>query len=91
MANLAGVPASVVERADVVSKDFAQQFREKVEGKKTARSTSKIPLTVQADFAYLCSLAMGKAALPDDKVRRRDILRGLKAAAKGYLEHAHVG
>ncbi|KAJ3556566.1 hypothetical protein NM688_g1958 [Phlebia brevispora] len=34
VANLAGVPIEVVERADVVSKDFARQFKEKIEGRK---------------------------------------------------------
>ena len=34
MANLAGVPMGVVDRADTVSKDFASQFKEKIEGKK---------------------------------------------------------
>jgi len=31
VANLAGVPLPVVERADVISKTFAQQFQEKLQ------------------------------------------------------------
>lgn len=55
---------------------------------KNAKAASRMPLTVQADFAYLFKLAAGKAELPDDKVRRREVLKGLKAAVKGYLDHA---
>lgn len=88
VANLAGVPHEVVQRAEVVSEDFAKQFKEKIEGSKKDGASSRLPLPVQADFAYLHSLAMGKAELPADKVRRREVLKVLKAAAKGYLSHA---
>ena len=86
VANLAGVPMSVVERADVVSKDFAKQFKEKIEGrKKNHQGAAMLPLTAQADFAYLYGLATGKRALPVDPVRRREVLKTLKAAAASCL------
>ena len=88
VANLAGVPSSVVERAEVVSQDFARQFKEKMEGNKKNKAASQLPLTVQADFAYLLNLAIGKATLPNDPVRQRELLKGLKAAVRGYLHHA---
>ncbi|GJE94869.1 MutS family DNA mismatch repair protein [Phanerochaete sordida] len=87
VANLAGVPPEVVQRAEVVSDDFAKQFKEKMQAGKQG-STSRLPLSVQADFAYLFSLVTGKAELPADKVRRREVLKVLKAAAKGYLDHS---
>ncbi|KAI0697052.1 DNA mismatch repair protein Msh6 [Cytidiella melzeri] len=86
VANLAGVPLSVIERADVVSKDFARQFKEKIEGKrKDNTADGRLPLTVQADFAYLCKLATGKCQLPDDEVRKREVLRMLKASVGSFL------
>ena len=88
VANLAGVPQEVIQRAEIVSEDFAKQFKEKMEGSKKGGAASRLPLPVQADFAYLFSLATGKAELPTDKVRRREVLKVLKAAAKGYLSHA---
>lgn len=88
VANLAGVPPEVVQRAEVVSEDFAKQFKEKIEGNKTNKAVSAMPLTVQADFAYLFSLVLGKSDLPEEKVRRREVLKGLKAAVNGYLKHS---
>ena len=86
VANLAGVPIEVVERADVVSKDFAKQFKEKIEGKRKSKGGSVVPLTAQADFAYLFGVAMGKRSLPADKVRQREVLKGLKAAVSSCLK-----
>ena len=86
VANLAGVPIEVVERADVVSKDFARQFKEKIEGKKKNKGASILPLTAQADFAYLCNVALGKGELPSDKVRQVEILKGLRGAVLGCLK-----
>ncbi|KAI0792522.1 DNA mismatch repair protein Msh6 [Abortiporus biennis] len=87
VANLAGVPIEVVERADVVSKDFARHFKDKIEGKKTQVS-GRLPLVAQADFAYLYGLATGKLDLPEEKVRRREVLKGLKMAVKSCLSAA---
>ena len=85
VANLAGVPREVVERADVVSKDFARNFKEKIEGKKKTDKTSSLPLDAQADFTYLFNLASGKTSLPEDAVKKRTIIRGLRGAIKGCL------
>lgn len=82
MANLAGVPMDVVERAEVISKDFASKFKEKLEGKRKQSASSKLPIDVQADFAYLYTLVAGKCELDADVVRRREVLRGLKACAR---------
>jgi len=86
VANLAGVPMDVVKRAEVVSTDFAKQFKERIEGK---RSTT-MPLVAQADFAYLYRLATGELKLPDDKMRRKAILRSLKAAVPRYVQKANA-
>ncbi|KAH8084332.1 DNA mismatch repair protein Msh6 [Cristinia sonorae] len=85
VANLAGVPMGVIERADVISKDFARNFKEKIEGKKKSDKSSSLPLVVQADFAYLFKLATGAATLPEDPVRKRTVLRGLKGAVRSCL------
>ncbi|KAI0630999.1 DNA mismatch repair protein Msh6 [Trametes polyzona] len=85
VANLAGVPIEVVERAEVVSRDFAKHFKEKIEGKKN-KAAGRLPLVAQADFAYLYKLATGVIEMPEDKVRRREVLRVLKGAVKGCLQ-----
>ncbi|KAH9833177.1 DNA mismatch repair protein Msh6 [Rhodofomes roseus] len=87
VASLAGVPQEVVERADVVSKDFARQFKEKIEGKRS-KASGRLPLVAQADFAYLCALATGKKELPENPVRQREVLKILKGAVRGYLKVA---
>lgn len=77
----------MVERAETVSKDFAQQFKEKIEGKKkNHKGAVMLPLTAQADFAYLYGLATGKRSLPADPERQREVLKGLKAAAASCLK-----
>ncbi|GBE83778.1 DNA mismatch repair protein [Sparassis crispa] len=85
VASLAGVPEEVVKRADVVSKDFAMQFKEKIEGKKN-QAAGRLPLVAQADFAYLYKLATGKCEMSEDKVRQREVLKGLKAAVIRCLQ-----
>ncbi|EIW55250.1 DNA mismatch repair protein Msh6 [Trametes versicolor FP-101664 SS1] len=85
VANLAGVPLAVVERAEVVSRDFAKHFQEKVEGKKN-KAAGRLPIVAQADFAYLYKLATGALEMPADRVRRREVLRMLKGAVKGCLQ-----
>ncbi|KAH9922892.1 DNA mismatch repair protein Msh6 [Amylocystis lapponica] len=76
VANLAGVPLEVVERADIVSKDFARQFKEKIEGKKN-KAAGRLPLVAQADFAYLYGLATGNLEMPGERL--------LKGAVRNYL------
>ncbi|KAA1472424.1 DNA mismatch repair protein Msh6 [Dentipellis sp. KUC8613] len=85
VANLAGVPADVVERAEVVSKDFASKFKEKMEGKRAKSAAARLPLVVQADFAFLYGLATGKQQMDSDPVRQREVLRGMKAAVQRCL------
>ncbi|PSS36954.1 hypothetical protein PHLCEN_2v1170 [Hermanssonia centrifuga] len=89
VANLAGVPMQVVERAETISRDFAHQFKEKIEGKKKDKAVCTIPLVAQADFAFLYSLATGKRELPEDKMRRREVLRGIRAAVRSCLKQSH--
>lgn len=84
VANLAGVPMPVVERADIVSKDFAKNFKEKIEGKKT-KGSGRLPLSLQADFAYLYKVATGTLELPESKVKRTEVLKGLKGSVKSCL------
>ena len=90
VANLAGVPIEVVERADVVSKDFAKQFKEKIEGKKKGKGRAILPLTVQADFAYLYSVGLGKREMPANSVRQHEVLKGLKAAVASCLKQCMI-
>ncbi|KZV87127.1 hypothetical protein EXIGLDRAFT_210105 [Exidia glandulosa HHB12029] len=73
VASLAGVPSDVVERAEVISADFATKFKKKIEGK----TRSALPLPVQADFAYLTKLVSG-LSLPDDETRRREVLKTIR-------------
>ncbi|KAH9031950.1 DNA mismatch repair protein Msh6 [Lactarius hengduanensis] len=80
VANLAGVPMDVVERAEVISKDFASKFKEKMEDKRRKLASARLPIDTQADFTYLYKLAVGECALEGDPVRRREALKGLKMA-----------
>ncbi|KAI0642601.1 DNA mismatch repair protein Msh6 [Trametes meyenii] len=89
VANLAGVPLEVVERAEVVSRDFAKHFKEKIEGKKN-KISGRLPLVAQADFVYLYKLATGAVEMPEDKVRRREVLKVLKGAVNGCLKECGV-
>ncbi|KAF8636930.1 hypothetical protein AX17_003181 [Amanita inopinata Kibby_2008] len=84
VANLAGVPLEVVERAEVVSRNFAQQFKERQIAKKKQDASSRLPLFAQADFAYLCKLAMGQLQLPDDQAHRTELLKGMKKIVQRY-------
>lgn len=88
VANLAGVPLPVVERADIISKDFAKQFKEKLQIKQQQHSSSKMPLVAQADFAYLYKLGSGEIQLPDDPIRRREILARMKNIVSQYIVKA---
>ncbi|KAJ3753736.1 muts domain V-domain-containing protein [Lentinula raphanica] len=85
VANLAGVPMEVVERADVISKSFAEQFKAKLQEKQKKRASGRLPLVAQADFAYLIQLASGKVQLPDDQTRRKTVLSMMKKVARTYV------
>lgn len=85
VAKLAGVPEEVVKRAEVVSDDFAKQFKAKIDDRKKKSLTSKLPLVAQADFTYLLSLAMGNLKLPDDPFKQHELLKGLKQAVRSYV------
>ncbi|TEB23394.1 DNA mismatch repair protein msh6 [Coprinellus micaceus] len=85
VANLAGVPTNVVQRADVISKVFAKQFKERLKTQQANDVAARMPTVAQADFAYLVKMALGTIEPPEDKVRRREVLKGLKAAVRGYL------
>ncbi|KAK7056522.1 DNA mismatch repair protein msh6 [Paramarasmius palmivorus] len=86
VANLAGVPLEVVDRAEVISKNFARQFREKQHAKQQKRASARLPLVAQADFAYLAKLAMGQVQLPEDPTRKRQVLKMLKDVTSKYLQ-----
>ncbi len=68
----------VVERAELISKDFASKFKEKLEDKRRKLASTRLPIDTQADFAYLYRLAMGEGTLEGDVMRRREVLKGLK-------------
>ncbi|KAG9309590.1 DNA mismatch repair protein Msh6 [Chiua virens] len=84
VASLAGVPSDVVSRAEVISEDFAKQFKARIEGKKK-QLASKLALVAQADFNFLLSLANGELKLPDDPFKKRELLRMLKSSVRAYL------
>ena len=84
VANLAGVPLEV-KRADLISKDFAKQFAEKLQIKQQQHASTKMPLVAQADFTYLFKLGIGELKLPDDALRRKENLLCLKEIVRCYL------
>ncbi|EIM88849.1 DNA mismatch repair protein Msh6 [Stereum hirsutum FP-91666 SS1] len=86
VANLAGVPLEVVQRAEVVSKDFARQFKEKVDGKRKKSATGRLPLVAQANFAFLYGLVTGAKAMDENPVRQREVLRRMKVEVLKCLE-----
>jgi DNA mismatch repair protein MSH6 len=77
----------VVERADVISKDFAEKFTEKLQLNQEKNATTKIPRAAQADFVYLYKLATGQLG---DKVQdpghTAEVLRRMKGIARRYVE-----
>jgi DNA mismatch repair protein MSH6 len=85
VANLAGVPLEVVERADVISKKFAQQFKEKMDKQKYDVS-GRLPLVAQADFAYLFGLGTGRIEMPSDPTRCKEVLARLKKTVRCYVQ-----
>jgi len=86
VANLAGVPMEVVQRAEVISNDFARQFKAKMEDKRKKSASARLPLVAQADFAFLHGLASGKISLDPNPVRQREVLRILKVAIAKNLQ-----
>ncbi|KIJ46668.1 hypothetical protein M422DRAFT_74879 [Sphaerobolus stellatus SS14] len=78
VANLAGVPMDVVMRAETISNDFAQKFREKQAEKKR----NAIPLLLQADFAFLLKLATGAISADADRYKMAETLKILNKFVK---------
>jgi DNA mismatch repair protein MSH6 len=52
---MAGVPPSVVSRAQIISTDFLKAFKDKLD----SRRRSDLPLQAHADFVYLMQVALG--------------------------------
>ena len=77
----------VIKRAEVISADFAQKFKERIEGR---RSTA-LPLVAQADFAYLMGIASGKTHLPEKSSLKREVLQGLKNAVTACIQQKQAG
>jgi DNA mismatch repair protein MSH6 len=88
VAKLAGVPMDVVERADVISQDFAQKFKEKLQLNQEKNVTTKMPLVAQADFAYLYKLVTGQLGEQSvqDPEHTAEVLRRMKKVARRYVE-----
>ncbi|KAJ7695011.1 muts domain V-domain-containing protein [Mycena olivaceomarginata] len=86
VANLAGVPTEVVKRADVISKKFAEQFKQKLLDRQKHDATSRLPLVAQADFAYLFALGTGKIEMPSDPTRCKEVLARLKKTVRCYIQ-----
>ena len=84
VAHLAGVPLEVIERAEVVSKKFAQQFQEKFLARENDESR-RLPLPLQADLAYLYRLATGQTKLPEENVAQVEVLRRMKRTIGSFL------
>jgi DNA mismatch repair protein MSH6 len=84
VARLAGVPEPVVVRADAVSADFVRQFAERMAGRRKT-AASRLPISTQADFAYLWRVAKGEQNLPEDNVRKHEVLEGIMGAMRGLL------
>lgn len=75
----------VVERADTISKSFAEQFKAKLQEKQKSRALGRLPLVAQADFAYLVQLATGKVQFPEDHAKRKVVLSIMKKVAQTYI------
>ncbi|KAJ7470392.1 muts domain V-domain-containing protein [Mycena latifolia] len=86
VANLAGVPLEVVERADLISKKFAQQFKEKSLERQKNNAAGRLPLAAQADFAYLFGLGTGKIEMHADLTRRKEVLARLRKTVQCYVQ-----
>ncbi|KAJ3497847.1 hypothetical protein NLJ89_g10297 [Agrocybe chaxingu] len=86
VANLAGVPLDVVQRADIISKDFAEKFKEKLQIKQEQQASARMPLVAQADFAYLYKLGTGQLQLPEDPIRSKEALSRMKDIVRRYVQ-----
>jgi DNA mismatch repair protein MSH6 len=75
-----------VDRADTISKKFEEQFKARVEARQRQRTSSKFPLTAQADFVYLVKIATGQIPLPEDTVRQKHVLPLLNNIVRKYLK-----
>ncbi|KXN86517.1 DNA mismatch repair protein msh6 [Leucoagaricus sp. SymC.cos] len=89
VANLAGVPFEVVERAEVVSKQFAKQFKERMEMKQKESASSRMPLNIRADWVYLIKIASGEIKLGND-AKSKEVLERLKETVRSFLRHAQA-
>jgi len=78
----------VVERADVVSQDFAQKFKEKLLLNQEKNVSTKMPLVAQADFAYLYKLATGQLGEQQDPEHTAEVLRRMKKIVRRYVRKA---
>lgn len=76
----------MVERADVISKDFARQFKEKLADKQKKNAASRLPLVAQADLAYLFKLATGDNQIQASPVRQKEALTRLKEVVRRYVQ-----
>lgn len=75
----------MVTRAEKISKDFALQFKKKMDN----RRSSSLPLTAQADFAYLLKLVAGTAEEDKNVLRQRRVLDIIRATTvSGYTKVA---
>lgn len=86
VASLAGVSSDVVKRAEQISTDFAKQFSARLEAKRSI--SSRIPLVTQADFAFICKVALGTE--PTDKIHLSKVLNSLSASTKASLARVVV-
>lgn len=80
VANLAGVPMDIVQRAELVSQDFSRQFTERLAG----RTIGKVPVAAQSDFAFLSRLIAEKLTLDGGEAKQKASLKILKLAAAQY-------
>jgi DNA mismatch repair protein MSH6 len=69
----------VVDRAEIISKDFASKFKERIEGKRKNSASARLTIDAQADFAYLYKLASGECEL------EVDVVRGIRVSMRGRV------
>jgi DNA mismatch repair protein MSH6 len=74
----------VVSRAEQVSQEFFEAFKDKL----SLRRQSKLPLVAQADFAWLIKLAMGQVAAGDGRAvasvgQQMEVLRRVVGSYEG--------
>ena len=82
VAHMAGVPVSVVERAQIVSENFFKTFKAKLD----ARRRSSLPLTAHGDFAYLMKAALSPKSTEDEAGKGESKRGGRKATVGEQLE-----